>query len=259
MVLREQGVNGQIEMAAAFHAAGGIAVDVHMSDLIEEKVHLADFDVLAACGGFSYGDVLGAGVGWAESILSHPRLRRHFEEFFRRPDTLSLGVCNGCQMMSRLGALVPGAEDWPHFERNRSERFEGRVAMVRVVSPHSPWFQGMRSGEWPIVVSHGEGRAVFAKGALTRLRAQGGVALEYLSGTGQPTELYPANPNGSPEGVTGFTNRDGRVLILMPHPERSFRSIQLSWHPADWGEHSPWFHLFENAVRFVRELPQRSG
>jgi phosphoribosylformylglycinamidine synthase len=252
-VLREQGVNGQLEMAAAFLEAGCTPVDVHMSDLIEARVRLEDFDVLAACGGFSYGDVLGAGVGWARVIWSNPTLRSAFERFFRRPETLSLGVCNGCQMMTALRSLIPGADDWPRFQTNRSEQFEARLAMVRVASGHSPWFHGMAGGEWPIVVSHGEGRAAFAPGALERIRARGGVALEYLDGSGQPTEHYPANPNGSPGGVTGFTNQDGRVLILMPHPERSFRSIQLSWHPHDWGEHAPWFQLFENARRFVRE------
>ncbi|MHB1543058.1 MAG: phosphoribosylformylglycinamidine synthase [Gammaproteobacteria bacterium] len=252
MVLREQGVNGQVEMAAAFLAAGFTPVDVHMSDLVDDRIHLNDFDVLAACGGFSYGDVLGAGVGWARVILSNPGLRRDFEEFFRRPETLSLGVCNGCQMMTELQSLIPGADDWPRFRRNRSEQFEARLAMVRVTSRSSPWFEGVSGGEWPIVVSHGEGRAVFEPGALDRLRTRGGIALEYLAGSGRATEHYPANPNGSPEGVTGFTNQDGRALILMPHPERSFRSIQLSWHPGDWGEYSPWFRLFENACRFTR-------
>ena len=251
-VLREVGVNGQIEMAAAFHAAGLTPVDVHMSDLIDGRCQLDDFDVLAACGGFSYGDVWGAGVGWARVILSHPDLKQDFARFFARPETLALGVCNGCQMMTELGALIPGADDWPRFRRNRSEQFEARLAVVRVTSPHSPWFEGLSGGAWPIVVSHGEGRAAFAPGALERLRAGGGVALEYVSGLGQATERYPANPNGSPEGVTGFTNQDGRVLILMPHPERSFRSIQLSWHPSDWGEYSPWFTLFKNARRFIR-------
>ncbi|EQD44546.1 phosphoribosylformylglycinamidine synthase, partial [mine drainage metagenome] len=156
-------------------------------------------------------------------------------------------------------SLIPGAEDWPRFHRNRSEQFEARLAMVRVTSRCSPWFHGLSGGEWPIVVSHGEGRAVFAPGALDRLRSQGGIALEYLSGSGQATEWYPANPNGSPEGVTGFTNQDGRVLILMPHPERSFRSIQLSWHPGDWGEYSPWFRLFENARRFTRREGREAG
>ncbi len=250
-ILREQGVNGQLEMAAAFMAAGFRASDVHMSDLVSGDETLESYDVLAACGGFSYGDVLGAGNGWARAIRDDSRLREGFRAFFARPGTLALGVCNGCQMLAGLRDLIPGAEDWPEFKPNRSEQFEARLAMVRVGSHASPWLSGLAGGEWPIVISHGEGRAWFAPGDLDRLRARGGVALEYLSGRGEPTEDYPANPNGSPGGATAFTNRDGRVLIAMPHFERSFRTVQLSWHPDDWGETSPWLALFDNARRFV--------
>jgi phosphoribosylformylglycinamidine synthase len=251
-VLREQGVNGQMEMAAAFMAAGFRVSDVHMSDLVSGDETLESYDVMAACGGFSYGDVLGAGAGWAQAIRFDPRLREGFRDFFARPGTLALGVCNGCQMFARLRDLIPGAEDWPQFGPNRSEQFEARLTMVRVGSGPSPWLAGLAGGEWPIVVSHGEGRAEFAPGTLDRLRARGGIALEYLSGRGEPTEDYPANPNGSPAGATAFTNRDGRVLIAMPHFERSFRTVQLSWHPEEWGEPSPWAVLFDNARRFVQ-------
>ncbi len=250
-ILREQGVNGQLEMAAAFMAAGFRASDVHMSDLASGDETLESYDVVAVCGGFSYGDVLGAGAGWAQAIRNDPRLRQGFRAFFARPGTLALGICNGCQMLAGLRDLIPGAEDWPEFRPNRSEQFEARLAMVRVGSGPSPWLSGLSGGEWPIVVSHGEGRAEFAPGNLDHLRARGGIALEYLSGRGEPTEDYPANPNGSPGGATAFTNGDGRILIAMPHFERSFRTIQLSWHPDDWGETSPWLVLFDNARRFV--------
>ncbi len=258
-ILREQGVNGQLEMAAAFMAAGFRASDVHMSDLVSGDETLESYDVVAACGGFSYGDVLGAGNGWAQAVRDDPRLRDGFRAFFARTGTLALGICNGCQMLAGLRDLIPGAEDWPEFRPNRSEQFEARLVMVRVGTGPSPWLSGLAGGEWPIVVSHGEGRAWFAPGDLDRLRARGGVALEYLSGRGEPTEDYPANPNGSPGGVTAFTNRDGRVLIAMPHFERSFRTIQLSWHPDDWRETSPWLALFDNARRFVLSGRHGSG
>ncbi|HJV06515.1 MAG TPA: phosphoribosylformylglycinamidine synthase [Chromobacteriaceae bacterium] len=246
-ILREQGVNGQIEMAAAFDRAGFQTVDVHMSDVISGRVSLADFKGLAACGGFSYGDVLGAGEGWAKSILFNPRARDEFEAFFNRADTFALGVCNGCQMMSNLSSIIPGAAHWPKFHRNASEQFEARFAMVEV--PHSPsiFLNDMVGSQLPVVVSHGEGRAVFAPGA----QSQALVALRYVDGTGQATETYPLNPNGSPAGITGVTTADGRFTIMMPHPERVFRTVLNSWHPADWGENAGWFRMFASARRWV--------
>ncbi len=243
-ILREQGVNGQIEMAAGFDRAGFDAHDVHMSDLIEGRVSLDQFQALAACGGFSYGDVLGAGRGWATSILERSALRDAFSEFFARPDTLSLGVCNGCQMLSQLKAIIPGAAHWPRFLRNRSEQFEARLALVEVLDSPSILMRGMAGSRIPIVVSHGEGRAVFA--AEVDLPAAK-VALRYVDAVGNPTASYPANPNGSPDGVTGLTTDDGRATILMPHPERTLRSLNLSWHPLDWPDESPWLRMFRNA------------
>ncbi len=247
-ILREQGVNGQIEMAAAFHRAGFEAVDVHMSDLLEGGGSLESFRGLAACGGFSYGDVLGAGRGWATSILEHARLRGEFERFFRRTDTFALGVCNGCQMLSQLKALIPGAEDWPQFHRNLSEQYEARLVQVEVLDSPSILFRGMAGSRLPIVVSHGEGRAVFDS-AEQQGRAE--VALRYAVRGGGAATAYPLNPNGSPEGITGLSSRDGRVSLMMPHPERVFRSVQMSWHPAGWGEASPWLRLFRNARAWV--------
>ncbi len=238
-ILREQGVNGQIEMAAAFHRAGFDAVDVHTSDLFSGEVSLADFAALAACGGFSYGDVLGAGGGWAKSILFHPQARDTFQAFFAR-DTLTLGVCNGCQMLSRLKDLIPGADRWPRFERNRSEQFEGRSVMVRINPNVSPWLDGMAGSTVPIAVAHGEGRAEFRDPAPTAV-------LQYVDGTGGATETYPLNPNGSRNALAGTISADGRALIMMPHPERVFRTVQNSWHPEDWGEDGPWLRLFRNA------------
>jgi phosphoribosylformylglycinamidine synthase len=246
-ILREQGVNGHVEMAAAFDRAGFTAVDVHMSDILEGRIRLRDFAGLAACGGFSYGDVLGAGGGWAKSILLNPGAREEFEDFFHRTDTFGLGVCNGCQMMSHLSELIPGAEGWPKFARNLSEQFEARVAMVEIGPSPSILLSGMAGSRLPVVVAHGEGRAVFASDDTGGAH----VALRYVDNLGQVTERFPANPNGSAAGVTGLTTRDGRFTIMMPHPERCFRSVQNSWYPADWGEHGPWMRMFRNARVWV--------
>ncbi|MDP2810954.1 MAG: phosphoribosylformylglycinamidine synthase [Rhodocyclaceae bacterium] len=274
-ILREQGVNGEVEMAAAFDRAGFDCVDVHMSDLHAGRVHLADFKGLAACGGFSYGDVLGAGQGWAKSILFNARLRDEFAAFFARSDTFALGVCNGCQMMSNLASIIPGAESWPTFHRNRSEQFEARLSRVEIVESPSILLAGMAGSKLPVVVSHGEGRAVFAPGknsatlSLNPSPARGegsclpplspcgreagreGLAIRYIDNRGAPATTYPFNPNGSPGGITGVTTPDGRFTIMMPHPERIFRTAQMSWHPAGWGEDSPWLTLFRNARKWV--------
>jgi phosphoribosylformylglycinamidine synthase len=242
-ILREQGVNGQVEMAAAFHRAGFEPHDVHMSDLQSRRVTLADFHGFAACGGFSYGDVLGAGQGWAKSILFNDALREQFEAFFRRDDTFALGVCNGCQMMSHLAPIIPGAEAWPRFLRNRSEQFEARFVMVEIPASPSIFFRHMAGSRMPVVVSHGEGRADFADGAMEQVR----VAMRYVDNRGAVAQRYPLNPNGSPLGITGVTTPDGRFTIMMPHPERVFRSVQMSWHPAGMGEDSPWMRMFRNA------------
>ena len=251
-ILREQGVNGQIEMAAAFDRAGFEAVDIHMSDIIGGAQDLADLRGLVACGGFSYGDVLGAGRGWANTILYNPRAREAFEAFFRREDTFALGVCNGCQMLASLKELIPGAADWPAFVRNRSEQFEARLVMVEVLESPSIFLSGMAGSRLPIVVAHGEGRAAFdGPEQLERLKRAGQIGLRYVDNHGRPAALYPANPNGSPEGVTGLTTPDGRVTIMMPHPERVFRTLQFSWHPDDWGEDGPWLRMFRNARVWV--------
>ena len=246
-VLREQGVNGHVEMAAAFHRAGFDAVDVHMSDIIEGRVGLGRFRVLAACGGFSYGDVLGGGGGWAKSIRFNSTAGEEFERYFSRNDTLTLGVCNGCQMLSVLKELVPGAEHWPRFVRNLSEQFEARSLLVRIVDSPSVFLEGMAGSVIPVPVAHGEGRAEFAEGALDALSSAGQVTLHYVDHHHVPTERYPFNPNGSPAGVAGLVNRDGRVTIMMPHPERVFRTVSNSWHPDDWGEDGPWMRMFRNA------------
>ena len=243
-ILREQGVNGQVEMAAAFHRAGFEAHDVHMSDIIAGRVSLSGFAGFAACGGFSYGDVLGGGSGWAKSILLNARARDEFNAFFSRGDSFALGVCNGCQMMSQLRELIPGADHWPRFLRNRSEQFEARLVMVEVTASPSLFFNGMAGSRMPVVTAHGEGRAAFAT---SQDQARAIVSLRYVNNAGAPTEMYPANPNGSPQGITGLTTADGRFTILMPHPERVFRSAQMSWHPREWGEASPWLRMFENA------------
>jgi phosphoribosylformylglycinamidine synthase len=250
-ILREQGVNGQIEMAAAFDRAGFEAVDVHMSDLLEGRRSLKDFRGFAACGGFSYGDVLGAGEGWAKSILFNARARAQFEAFFARSDTFALGVCNGCQMLSNLQALIPGAKHWPKFVRNRSEQFEARVCMVKVEATPSILFQGMAGSELPIAVAHGEGRAEFRGSDLDSLDKSGLVAARFLDHFGKVSEHYPENPNGSPRGITAVTTPDGRVTILMPHPERVFRAVQNSWRPREWREDGPWMRMFRNARVWV--------
>ena len=245
-ILREQGVNGQIEMAAAFTRAGFDAYDVHMSDLMAGRVHLADFKMLAACGGFSYGDVLGAGEGWAKSILFHPALRDQFAAFFADPNTLTLGVCNGCQMVSNLAEIIPGAEAWPKFKRNLSEQFEARLSMVHVPKSASLILNEMQGSSLPVVVSHGEGRADFTLHG-GNISADLGIALQYVDGQNQVTQTYPLNPNGSPQGIAGVTNADGRVTIMMPHPERVYRAAQMSWKPEDWTELSGWYRLFAGA------------
>jgi phosphoribosylformylglycinamidine synthase len=249
-ILREQGVNGHVEMAAAFDRAGFVAVDVHMSDIISGRVKLADFKGVVACGGFSYGDVLGAGEGWAKSILFNPRARDEFEAFFKRNDTFALGVCNGCQMMSNLHEIIPGAENWAHFGRNQSEQFEARFVMVEVQKTASILFDGMAGSRMPIVVAHGEGYADF--GGTKRLHdAQPLVTLRYVDHYGKQTTTYPLNPNGSPQGITGLTTPDGRFSIMMPHPERVFRAVQNSWYPGEWQENGAWLRMFQNARKWV--------
>jgi phosphoribosylformylglycinamidine synthase len=247
-VLREQGVNGQLEMAAAFDRAGFAAIDVHMSDIIQGRVGLEAMQGIVACGGFSYGDVLGAGEGWAKSIQFNPRAREQFEQFFLRSDSFGLGVCNGCQMMSNLHELIPGTDLWPHFVRNESEQFEARFALVEVLESPSLFFTGMTGSHMPIAVAHGEGRAEFTRsGSAQQALAQKAAALRYVDNWGQATEMYPGNPNGSPLGITGLSNTDGRFTIMMPHPERVYRTVQNSWHPQDWLEDSPWMRMFRNA------------
>ena len=254
-VLREQGVNGHIEMAAAFTRAGFQAVDVHMSDLIAGRVSLETFQMLAACGGFSYGDVLGAGEGWAKTILFNGRLRDQFAEFFARPDTLSLGVCNGCQMMSNLAEIIPGADGWAKFKRNESEQFEARLSMVRVPKSPSLILGEMAGSALPVVVSHGEGRADFAHLGLPENPVPGSlhIALQYTDGLGEVTQQYPLNPNGSPQGIAGITTADGRVTIMMPHPERVYRTAQMSWCPEEWKafELGGWYRLFAAARKVL--------
>ena len=247
-VLREQGVNGQIEMAAAFDRAGFNAIDVHMSDIISGDIALDDFKGLVACGGFSYGDVLGAGEGWAKSILFNSRTRDVFEQYFNRDDTFSLGVCNGCQMMANIKELIPGAELWPHFVRNNSEQFEGRYSLVEVTESPSILMRDMAGSYMPIAVAHGEGRAEYKNAAQ---REQVKSLLRYVDHNIQATETYPLNPNGTPEGLTGFCSDDGRATIMMPHPERVFRTVQHSWHPDEWQEDAPWMRLFRNARVWV--------
>jgi phosphoribosylformylglycinamidine synthase len=245
-ILREQGVNSQVEMAAAFDRAGFTAIDLHMTDLIDGDATLAGYQGLVACGGFSYGDVLGAGEGWAKSILFNPRVRALFEEWFQRDDRFTLGVCNGCQMLAALAELIPGAASWPRFRRNRSEQFEGRLAMVEIAESRSPFFSGMAGSQLPIAVAHGEGRAEF-RTAADEAAATALTVLRFVDNRGRVAARYPANPNGSPQGAAGFTSEDGRVTIIMPHPERVFRSAQNSWHPADAGEDSGWMRIFRNA------------
>ena len=249
-ILREQGVNGHVEMAAAFDRAGFATVDVHMSDIISGRVTLQDFKGFVACGGFSYGDVLGAGEGWAKSILFNPRARDEFETFFNRNDTFALGVCNGCQMMSNLREIIPGAENWAHFGRNQSEQFEARFVMVEVRPSPSILFDGMAGSRMPVAVAHGEGYADF--GSTQRLHAaQPVVTLRYVDHYGKATTTSPLNPNGSPQGITGLTTPDGRFSIMMPHPERVFRAVQNSWYPKDWNGNGAWLRMFLNARKWA--------
>ncbi|MEX1993696.1 MAG: phosphoribosylformylglycinamidine synthase [Steroidobacteraceae bacterium] len=249
-ILREQGVNSQVEMAAAFDRAGFTAIDVHMTDLIDGGATLDGFHGLVACGGFSYGDVLGAGEGWAKSILFNPRARALFEAWFRQDDRLTLGVCNGCQMLAALAELIPGTGSWPRFRRNRSEQFEGRLSLVEIGDTRSPFFSGMAGSRMPIAVAHGEGRAEFRDAA--QLRAAGSLAvMRFVDHAGRAAERYPANPNGSPGGIAGLSSEDGRVTILMPHPERVFRTVQNSWHPPGAGEDSGWMRIFRNARAWI--------
>jgi len=251
-VLREQGVNGQIEMAAAFTRAGFRAVDVHMSDILAGRVTLRDFAGLAACGGFSYGDVLGAGEGWAKTILFNERARAEFAAFFAREDSFSLGVCNGCQMLSNLHELIPGADGWPRFVQNKSERYESRLVSVKIEDSPSVLLRGMAGSVLPVVVAHGEGFTEFPDAeAAAAFNTSPLAAARFVDNHHAPTETYPLNPNGSPEGLTALTTRDGRVTIMMPHPERVFRTSSLSWAPADWPEDSPWMQLFHNAHSFA--------
>jgi len=247
-ILREQGVNGHVEMAAAFERAGFVPYDVHMSDLQSGRMHLAGFKGFAACGGFSYGDVLGAGQGWAKSVLFNNRLRDEFTAFFSLADSFALGVCNGCQMMAHLAPIIPGAQDWPTFQRNRSEQFEARVVMVEIPSSPSIFLGAMAGSKLPVVVSHGEGRAEFAAGH----SGQPLVAMRYIDNRGAVATSYPFNPNGSPEGLAGVTTADGRFTIMMPHPERTFRSLQMSWQPPGLGEDGPWLEMFRNARRWLK-------
>ena len=251
-ILREQGVNGQLEMAAAFDRAGFDSIDVHMSDIISGQVSLAQFNALVACGGFSYGDVLGAGEGWAKSVLFNDRARREFEAFFKRESTLALGVCNGCQMMSNLHELIPGSSHWPHFVRNESEQFEGRTALVKINPGPSVFLQGMAGSVFPIAIAHGEGRAEFSNQAAEQAALKSGcIGMQYVDNYGKQTQAYPANPNGSPHGIAGLCNEDGRFTIMMPHPERVFRAVTNSWRPEDWQEYGPTMRMFRNARHWL--------
>jgi phosphoribosylformylglycinamidine synthase len=250
-ILREQGVNSQSEMAAVFDRAGFATVDVHMTDLIAGRARLADYKGLVACGGFSYGDVLGAGEGWAKSILFHEATRDEFIRFFARQDSFALGVCNGCQMFAALKEIIPGADHWAQFVRNRSEQFEGRFSLVEVQESPSIFFRGMAGSRLPIAVAHGEGFAEFAAGDMTACVDSQLVALRFIDNHGRTTERYPANPNGSPQGITGLTTADGRITALMPHPERVFRTVQNSWHPDDWQADGGWMRMFRNARAWI--------
>jgi phosphoribosylformylglycinamidine synthase len=252
-ILREQGVNGQIEMAAAFTRAGFDAIDVHMTDLIDGRADLSDVRGAVACGGFSFGDVLGAGRGWASTFRFNARARDAIHKLVARPDTFVLGVCNGCQMVAELAPELVAATKttWPRFVRNRSDRFEAREVMVKIEDSPSLFFRGM-AGSWiPIATSHGEGRAELSVDKLASLESQRLVCARFVDGHGLVTDSYPANPNGSPRGIASVTTPDGRITVIMPHPERVFRTVQLSWHPREWGEDSPWMRMFRNARLWV--------
>jgi phosphoribosylformylglycinamidine synthase len=259
-ILREQGVNGQIEMAAAFTRAGFEAIDVHMTDLVEGRADLADCLGAVACGGFSFGDVLGAGRGWAATFRYKARARDALARFTARPDTFMLGVCNGCQMLAALADLLPGAGAWPRFVRNRSEQYEARLVLVRLEDGPSIFFRGMAGSRLPVANAHGEGRAELSAEGLAALERTGLVAARFVDGRGALATAYPANPNGSPGGVAALTSADGRLTVMMPHPERVFRTVQLSWHPPEWTDHgergergddSPWMQMFHNARRWI--------
>ena len=250
-ILREQGVNGQMEMAAAFHLAGFNAVDVHMQDLLDGSKNINNFNGMAVCGGFSYGDVLGAGGGWSKTILHNQRIKDQFEEFFVNNSTFTLGVCNGCQMLSNLKDIIPDADNWPDFVKNRSDQFEARLVQVEINKSNSVLLQSMEGWQVPIASAHGEGRALFVnEEQIALLNASSQVAMKYINSQGQPTEQYPLNPNGSTDGLTGITAADGRVTIMMPHPERVFRAQQFSWKPSNWKDFSPWMQMFLNARLF---------
>jgi phosphoribosylformylglycinamidine synthase len=248
-ILREQGVNSHVEMAYAFAEAGFESHDVHMTDLQKGRVSLKDFQGLVACGGFSYGDTLGAGIGWARSITFNPALSEQFQSYFARPDTFGLGVCNGCQMFAELADIIPGAQDWPRFTTNQSERFEARLSMVEVLPSPSLFFQDMAGSRLPIAVAHGEGYANFKyRGNADKAIS----ALRFVDNWGAATEAYPANPNGSPAGLTAVTTADGRFTAMMPHPERVFRNVQMSYTPGDLSSHSPWLRMWQNARRWLK-------
>ena len=251
-ILREQGVNSQVEMAAAFDQAGFNCVDIHMSDLLSRRSNLSDYQGLVACGGFSYGDVLGAGEGWAKTILFNSYLREEFESFFNKPETFSLGICNGCQMLSALKDLIPGAEYWPKFVQNKSEQFEARFSLVAVEPSPSVLLKDMEGSFMPIAVSHGEGRASFENEQdFQNLKDNKQVAIRFVDNDKKVAKSYPHNPNGSPEGLTGLCSLDGRATIMMPHPERVFRNVTNSWRPKNSGVYSGWMRLFRNARLFV--------
>ena len=252
-ILREQGVNGQNEMAAAFSIAGFDAIDVHMQDLLDKKVYLKDYQGLAVCGGFSYGDVLGAGGGWSKTILYNNNVKDQFEDFFNNRSTFTLGVCNGCQMLSNLKSIIPGANNWPSFERNFSDQFEARLVQVKINKTDSILLNDMDGWSLPVASAHGEGRAYFAGNSLEELKNQNQIAINFVDSSQNNTQKYPLNPNGSPDGITGVTAADGRITIMMPHPERVFRKLQMSWHPKDWNEFSPWMQIFMNAKNFSEE------
>ena len=252
-ILREQGVNGQNEMAAAFTIAGFEAFDVHMQDLLDGNIDLKQFQGMAVCGGFSYGDVLGAGGGWSKTILYNNNVKDQFQQFFENKATFTLGVCNGCQMLSNLKDIIPEADYWPSFERNFSDQFEARLVQVKVENTNSVLLRNMNGWTVPVASAHGEGRANFQMNNLEELKKQNQIAMRFVDSSAEHTEVYPINPNGSPEGITGITAASGRVTIMMPHPERVFRKYQMSWHQKDWPEYSPWMQIFVNAKEYSDE------
>ena len=252
VILRDQGVNSQIEMAVAFNKAGFNAYDIHMTDILNGQVNLDEYIGLVVCGGFSYGDVLGAGGGWAKSVLFNENAQNQFKNFFHREETFSLGICNGCQMMSQLKDLIPGADHWPRFVRNLSEQFEARLNMVEVLESNSIFLNGMEGSMIPIATSHGEGRVQYSNdGDMNALIEASGVTIRYVDNFGQPAIHYPDNPNGSESGFAGFCSEDGRSTIMMPHPERVMRTEQFSWCPDDWKDHGPWARFFVNARDWI--------